>query len=73
MVHVIFVLWIASAFVVFAQGLWLTLLSESCPTQNAGPVLPNVTVAGSSNFGRRSVERDLESQVCLAFVDMSRD
>lgn len=27
--------------------------------------LPNLTLIGSSNFGERSVNRDLETQVCL--------
>lgn len=30
-----------------------------------GSELPNLTLIGSSNFGERSVNRDLESQVCL--------
>ena len=27
--------------------------------------LPNLTLIGSSNFGERSVNRDLETQICL--------
>ncbi|KAM7363043.1 phosphatidylglycerophosphate synthase 1 [Cochliomyia hominivorax] len=39
-----------------AKGLWYYL-----PHSN----LPNLTLIGSSNFGERSVNRDLETQVCL--------
>lgn len=39
-----------------AKGLWYYLPEST---------LPNATLIGSSNFGERSVNRDLESQVCL--------
>ncbi|XP_004536599.1 CDP-diacylglycerol--glycerol-3-phosphate 3-phosphatidyltransferase, mitochondrial [Ceratitis capitata] len=39
-----------------AKGLWYYL---------PGASYPNVTLIGSSNFGERSVNRDLETQVCL--------
>lgn len=39
-----------------AKGLWYYL-----PHSN----LPNLTLIGSSNFGERSVNRDLETQICL--------
>uniref|UniRef100_A0A1A9VM55 CDP-diacylglycerol--glycerol-3-phosphate 3-phosphatidyltransferase n=1 Tax=Glossina austeni TaxID=7395 RepID=A0A1A9VM55_GLOAU len=39
-----------------AKGLWYYL---PCCT------LPNLTLIGSSNFGERSVNRDLETQICL--------
>ncbi|XP_067618148.1 CDP-diacylglycerol--glycerol-3-phosphate 3-phosphatidyltransferase, mitochondrial [Eurosta solidaginis] len=39
-----------------AKGLWYYL---------PGSTLPNVTLIGSSNFGERSVHRDLETQICL--------
>lgn len=40
-----------------AKGLWYH------PSSN--PSLPSMTVIGSSNYGERSVNRDLESQICL--------
>lgn len=43
-----------------AKGLWY-YLPES--------YLPDLTLIGSSNFGERSVNRDLESQVCLVTVN----
>ncbi|XP_058062849.1 CDP-diacylglycerol--glycerol-3-phosphate 3-phosphatidyltransferase, mitochondrial isoform X1 [Anopheles bellator] len=39
-----------------AKGLWYYLPEST---------LPNVTLIGSSNFGERSVHRDLEAQICL--------
>jgi CDP-diacylglycerol---glycerol-3-phosphate 3-phosphatidyltransferase len=39
-----------------AKGLWYT---------PSGSSLPCMTVVGSSNYGERSVNRDLESQICL--------
>lgn len=39
-----------------AKGLWYYL---------PGSTLPNLTLIGSSNFGERSVNRDLEAQICL--------
>ncbi|KAH8388297.1 hypothetical protein KR093_003011, partial [Drosophila rubida] len=39
-----------------AKGLWYYLPETP---------LPNLTLIGSSNFGERSVNRDLETQVCL--------
>ncbi|EDW82969.1 uncharacterized protein Dwil_GK22604 [Drosophila willistoni] len=39
-----------------AKGLWYYLPQTT---------LPNLTLIGSSNFGERSVNRDLETQVCL--------
>ncbi|XP_055631204.1 CDP-diacylglycerol--glycerol-3-phosphate 3-phosphatidyltransferase, mitochondrial isoform X2 [Toxorhynchites rutilus septentrionalis] len=39
-----------------AKGLWYYLPGSS---------LPNLTLIGSSNFGERSVNRDLEAQICL--------
>ncbi|EDX12415.1 CDP-diacylglycerol--glycerol-3-phosphate 3-phosphatidyltransferase, mitochondrial [Drosophila simulans] len=39
-----------------AKGLWYYLPEA---------LLPNLTLIGSSNFGERSVNRDLETQVCL--------
>lgn len=39
-----------------AKGLWYYL---------PGSFLPDMTIIGSSNFGERSVNRDLESQICL--------
>ena len=39
-----------------AKGLWYYP-----PESN----LPNLTLIGSSNFGERSVNRDLEAQICL--------
>lgn len=43
-----------------AKGLWY-YLPES--------FLPDLTLIGSSNFGERSVHRDLESQICLVTVN----
>lgn len=39
-----------------AKGLWYYLPESS---------LPNLTLIGSSNFGERSVHRDLETQLCI--------
>lgn len=39
-----------------AKGMWYYLPSST---------LPSLILIGSSNFGERSVNRDLESQVCL--------
>lgn len=39
-----------------AKGLWYYLPDAQ---------LPAMTLIGSSNFGERSVNRDLESQVCI--------
>uniref|UniRef100_A0A1B0DQC2 CDP-diacylglycerol--glycerol-3-phosphate 3-phosphatidyltransferase n=1 Tax=Phlebotomus papatasi TaxID=29031 RepID=A0A1B0DQC2_PHLPP len=39
-----------------AKGLWYYLPNSS---------LPSMTLIGSSNFGERSVNRDLETQVCI--------
>jgi len=46
-----------------AKGLWYY------PTDSAG--LPFMTVIGSSNYGERSVNRDLESQICLITTNKS--
>lgn len=43
-----------------AKGLWYYL---------PGSYLPDLTLIGSSNFGERSVNRDLESQICLVTVN----
>lgn len=43
-----------------AKGLWYYL---------PGSYMPDLTLIGSSNFGERSVNRDLESQVCLVTVN----
>lgn len=43
-----------------AKGLWYYL---------PGSYMPDLTVIGSSNFGERSVNRDLESQICLVTVN----
>ncbi|TDG49965.1 hypothetical protein AWZ03_003475 [Drosophila navojoa] len=43
-----------------AKGLWYYLPEAR---------LPNLTLIGSSNFGERSVNRDLETQVCLVTVN----
>jgi CDP-diacylglycerol---glycerol-3-phosphate 3-phosphatidyltransferase len=40
-----------------AKGLWYH--------SSADPSLPCMTVIGSSNYGERSVNRDMESQICL--------
>lgn len=32
---------------------------------------PNLTLIGSSNFGERSVNRDLETQICLVTTNPS--
>lgn len=39
-----------------AKGLWYTSSADT---------LPSLTVVGSSNYGERSLNRDLESQICL--------
>lgn len=39
-----------------AKGLWLYPPNSS---------LPHLTVVGSSNYGERSVHRDMESQMCI--------
>lgn len=36
-----------------------------------GSNLPSVTLIGSSNFGERSVNRDLETQICLVTTNES--
>lgn len=43
-----------------AKGLWYFL---------PGSYTPDLTLIGSSNFGERSVNRDLESQICLVTVN----
>lgn len=43
-----------------AKGLWYYL---------PGSFMPDLTLIGSSNFGERSVQRDLESQICLVTVN----
>lgn len=43
-----------------AKGLWYYL---------PGSFTPDLTLIGSSNFGERSVNRDLESQICLVTVN----
>lgn len=43
-----------------AKGLWYYLPEST---------LPDLTLIGSSNFGERSVNRDLESQLCLVTVN----
>lgn len=43
-----------------AKGLWYYL---------PGSYTPDLTLIGSSNFGERSVNRDLESQICLVTVN----
>ncbi|XP_075148150.1 phosphatidylglycerophosphate synthase 1 [Haematobia irritans] len=45
-----------------AKGLWYYLPQSK---------LPNLTLIGSSNFGERSVNRDLETQVCLVTANAS--
>lgn len=45
-----------------AKGLWYYL-----PNSN----LPNLTLIGSSNFGERSVNRDLENQICVVTSNKS--
>lgn len=45
-----------------AKGLWYYLPGEK---------LPAMTLIGSSNFGERSVNRDLESQVCIVTASRS--
>lgn len=45
-----------------AKGLWY---------YPAGSSLPYMTVIGSSNYGERSVNRDLESQICLVTTNKS--
>lgn len=45
-----------------AKGLWYYLPGSS---------LPNVTLIGSSNFGERSVNRDLEAQICVVTTNES--
>lgn len=45
-----------------AKGLWYYLPDSQ---------LPDLTVIGSSNFGERSVNRDLESQICLVTTNDS--
>ena len=45
-----------------AKGLWYF---------NPGSSLPCMTVVGSSNYGERSVNRDLESQICLVTTNKS--
>lgn len=43
-----------------AKGLWYYL---------PGSYMPDLTLIGSSNFGERSVQRDLESQICMVTVN----
>lgn len=43
-----------------AKGLWYYLPNS---------FLPDLTLIGSSNFGERSVNRDLESQICLVTLN----
>jgi CDP-diacylglycerol--glycerol-3-phosphate 3-phosphatidyltransferase len=43
-----------------AKGLW-----ASYKDPETGELLPNVTVLGSTNFGRRSMNRDVEAQVLM--------
>lgn len=43
-----------------AKGLWYYLPNEK---------LPSLAVIGSSNFGERSVNRDLEAQICLVTLN----
>lgn len=43
-----------------AKGIWYYLPDSD---------LPNLTLIGSSNFGERSVNRDLESQMCLVTLN----
>lgn len=45
-----------------AKGLWY---------YQPGSNNPNLTLIGSSNFGERSVNRDLESQICLVTTNES--
>ncbi|XP_075911737.1 CDP-diacylglycerol--glycerol-3-phosphate 3-phosphatidyltransferase, mitochondrial-like [Petromyzon marinus] len=45
-----------------AKGLWVTL---------PGHHSPSLTLVGSTNFGHRSVERDLEAQLCITTVSPS--
>lgn len=45
-----------------AKGLWYYL---------PGSKNPNLTLIGSSNFGERSVNRDLETQICLVTTNES--
>lgn len=44
-----------------AKGLWYYL---------PGSDLPNLTLIGSSNFGERSVNRDLETQICMVTTNV---
>lgn len=46
-----------------AKGLWYYLPGAS--------EWPTLTLIGSSNFGERSVNRDLETQVCIATANRS--
>ncbi|ORY54397.1 hypothetical protein LY90DRAFT_412418 [Neocallimastix californiae] len=43
-----------------AKGLW-----ASYRDSETGELLPNVTILGSTNFGRRSMKRDIEAQVLM--------
>jgi len=43
-----------------AKGLW-----ASYRDKESGELLPNVTILGSTNFGRRSMKRDIEAQVLM--------
>jgi len=43
-----------------AKGLW-----ASYKDKETGELLPNVTILGSTNFGRRSMKRDIEAQVLM--------
>ncbi|OUM59597.1 hypothetical protein PIROE2DRAFT_46915, partial [Piromyces sp. E2] len=43
-----------------AKGLW-----ASYKDPETGELLPNVTILGSTNFGRRSMNRDVEAQVLM--------
>lgn len=45
-----------------AKGLWYYLPDSD---------LPNLTLIGSSNFGERSVNRDLENQICVVTANKS--
>lgn len=45
-----------------AKGLWYVPVDSS---------LPCMTVIGSSNYGERSVNRDLEAQLCLVTSNKS--
>jgi phosphatidylserine/phosphatidylglycerophosphate/cardiolipin synthase-like enzyme len=46
-----------------AKGMWIYSASSVDPSAQAEPALPIGCLVGSPNFGERSFDRDLESQV----------